>query len=32
MTNTELASASKVILGTTEASAVYIGDTLVWQA
>lgn len=31
MTNTELASASKVILGTTEASAVYIGDTLVWQ-
>ena len=31
MTNTELANASKVILGTTEASAVYIGDTLVWQ-
>lgn len=31
MTNTELANASKIILGTTEASAVYIGDTLVWQ-
>lgn len=32
MTNTELASASKVILGTTEASAMYIGDTLIWHS
>ena len=31
MTNTELANASNVILGTTEASAVYIGNTLMWQ-
>lgn len=31
MTNTELASASKVMLGTTEATAMYIGDTLVWN-
>lgn len=32
MTNTELASASKVMLGTTEATAMYIGDTLIWKA
>lgn len=32
MTSTEIASASKVMLGTTEAVAMYIGSTLIWQA
>lgn len=31
MTNTEIASANKIILGTTEATAMYIGSTLIWQ-
>ena len=31
MTSTEIASASKVMLGTTEADAMYIGSTLIWQ-
>ena len=31
MTGTELAAASAIMLGSTAASAVYIGDTLVWQ-
>lgn len=31
MTSTELSNASKVMLGSTEASAMYIGSTLVWQ-
>ena len=31
MTNTEIAAASKVMLGTTEAVAMYIGSTLIWQ-
>lgn len=31
MTNTEIASASKIMLGTTEADAMYIGSTLIWQ-
>lgn len=30
MTNTEIANASKIMLGSTEASAMYIGDTLIW--
>lgn len=30
MTSTEIASASKIILGTTEATAMYIGSTLIW--
>ena len=30
MTNTEIASANKVMLGTTEAVAMYIGSTLLW--
>ena len=30
MTSTEIAAASKVILGTTEAVAMYIGSTLMW--
>ena len=32
MTSTEIASASKVMLGTTEAVAMYIGSTQIWQA
>lgn len=32
MTSTEIASASKVILGTTEATAMYIGSTQIWTA
>lgn len=32
MTNTDIASASKVMLGTTEAVAMYIGSTKIWQA
>ena len=31
MTNTEIANASKIMLGTTEAVAMYIGSTLIWQ-
>lgn len=31
MTSTEIASASKIILGTTEAVAMYIGSILIWQ-
>ena len=31
MTSTEIANASKIILGTTEADAMYIGSTLIWQ-
>ena len=31
MTNTEITSASKIMLGTTEADAMYIGSTLIWQ-
>lgn len=31
MTNTEIAAASKIMLGTTEAIAMYIGSTLIWQ-
>lgn len=31
MTNTEIAAASKVMLGTTEAVAMYIGSTLMWS-
>lgn len=31
MTSTEIAAASKVMLGTTEAVAMYIGSTLIWQ-
>jgi len=30
MTSTEIAAASKVMLGTTEAVAMYIGSTLIW--
>lgn len=30
MTSTEIASASKIMLGTTEATAMYIGSTLTW--
>jgi len=30
MTNTEIASASKIMLGTTEAVAMYIGSTKIW--
>lgn len=32
MTNTEIASASKIMLGTTEAVAMYIGSTQIWEA
>lgn len=31
MTNTELSSALKIMLGTTEASEVYMGSTLLWS-
>lgn len=31
MTSTEIASASKIMIGTTEAVAMYIGSTLIWQ-
>lgn len=31
MTNTELGSATSIMLGTTQASAMYIGSTLVWE-
>jgi len=30
MTSTEIAATSKVMLGTTEAVAMYIGSTLIW--
>jgi hypothetical protein len=32
MTNTEIAAASKIMLGTTEATAMYIGSTKIWPA
>lgn len=32
MTSTEIATADKIILGSTEAEAMYIGSTLIWQA
>lgn len=32
MTNTEIGSATNIMLGTTQASAMYVGDTLVWTA
>lgn len=32
MTNTDIASATSIMLGTTQASAVYIGSTLIWTA
>ena len=32
MTSTEIAAANKVMLGTTEAVAMYIGSTLLWSA
>lgn len=31
MTNTEIVAASKIMLGTTEAIAMYIGSMLIWQ-
>lgn len=31
MTSTEIAAASKIMLGTIEAVAMYIGSTLIWQ-
>lgn len=31
MTNTEIIAASKIMLGTTETIAMYIGSTLIWQ-
>lgn len=31
MTNTEIATASKIMLGTVEAVAMYIGSTLIWS-
>lgn len=31
MTNTELSQASKIMLGTQEAQALYIGNSLIWQ-
>lgn len=32
MTSTQISAASKIMLGTTEATKMYIGDTLMWQA
>lgn len=32
MTNTELGAATNIMLGSTQAEAVYIGNTLMWQA
>ena len=32
MTNTEIANASKIMIGTTEAIKIYIGNTQVWEA
>lgn len=31
MTSTEIAAADKIMLGSTEAEAMYIGSTLIWQ-
>lgn len=31
MTNTEIAAASKIMLGTTQISAMYIGSQLMWH-
>jgi hypothetical protein len=31
MTSTEIANASKVMLGSTEAVKMYIGSTLIWE-
>jgi hypothetical protein len=31
MTNTQIAAASKIMVGTTEAVAMYIGSTLMWE-
>ena len=31
MTNTEIAAANKIMLGTTEVAAMYIGSMLIWQ-
>lgn len=31
MTNTDIASATSIMLGTTQASAMYIGNTLMWS-
>ena len=31
MTSTEIANASKIMLGSTEATAMYIGNTLIWE-
>jgi len=31
MTSTDIANATKIMLGTTEAVAMYIGSTLIWQ-
>jgi hypothetical protein len=30
MTSTEIGAADKIMLGSTEADAMYIGDTLIW--
>lgn len=32
MTNTEIGAADKIMLGSTEAEAMYIGSTLIWQS
>lgn len=32
MTNTEISTAKKVMLGSIEATAMYIGSILIWQA
>ena len=32
MTSTEIAAADKIVLGSTEAEAMYMGSTLIWQA
>ena len=32
MTSTEIAAADSIMLGSTQAEAMYIGDTLIWQA
>jgi hypothetical protein len=31
MTSTEIAAASKIMLGTTEAVAMYIGSNKIWE-
>jgi len=30
MTSTEIAAADKIVLGSTEAEAMYMGSTLIW--